>query len=168
MNIFVATRRILQLSGLNHFDCPHSFVLNLVQNVFILVICVVGVLSATIFTVNAIDYYKLKDLLDFLYMLATSYSIVCVHLNLMLRRPELFKCIGDLEVIVSTRAKISKEVSYIYAETSKFNAKLTKWSTALSAVCAIVFVAQWIVSSLWIIWSENHSVNELSLPYPLL
>lgn len=165
MNIFVTTRRLLQFSGFIPFECSNSLMLNFAHNVIVVVICVLAIISMALFTVND---YKSKGSLDFLYIVVTAYSIMCVHMNLMWKKPQIIKFINDLEVIITDRIQISSQLGQIYKQADEYSEMLSKWSTVLSAVCAIVFVSQWTLSSLWIVLSKSHSVGELILPYPLL
>lgn len=166
MNILSTTRRLLQFSGFIPFERV-SLISNFAQNVLIVIICALSMLSMATFFVNATNYSKLNDLLNSFYVAALAYSVMCVHMNLMEQKTNIIKFIDDLEVIVRTRAQISAKVIEVYASADKFNEKLSKCSIAFTGMSAIGVVLHWTSTSVWIFLSENHSVDELTMFYPL-
>lgn len=165
MEILLTTRLLLRFAGFHQFAHRNSAILISLQEGLIFLICICTVISMAVFAFSATTS---NEYLEIFFMGAPTGSILSVHLCLIWRYSKLIKFVDDLETVINIRTKISSQVELIYATANKNVEKLSGYLIKCTMAMSSVFVLHWLLNSVWIISSANHSAGELPLPLPVV
>lgn len=118
-------------------------------------------------TISALNTNSFYDFTIITYIIIAESSVVFNHIPLLYQKSKIIKFIDRLESIVNTRITKYPVVKNIYTTA---NRNIENWSVYAikntTAFC-VFFIVPYYLYSAWIILLEKHSIDELTLVYPL-
>lgn len=164
MRILSTTRRLLQYSGFVPFECRHGFALHIAQNILILTNFATTIVSGTVFALKTNSFY---DFSTAIYLNIAESSVFFVHITLLSQRSRIVKFIDRCEATINARIAAFPNVKSIYTTS---NRNMESWSADAIKIFGsftISFIVPYFLYSVWIILSDEHSNDELTLIYLL-
>lgn len=164
MKILFGTRGILQFAGVIPFDCRHSSIVNSVQchlmigsGMFILISVTISVIYAKTFV----------SFLGAFYIVSGIFGVIIGYIMLTRQRLQIIKFIEDLEATINARAESSPINKLIYDKANDNVEKFTKYSVLMTLGGMFAIVLVWTLTLIWVIESDDHTIDELPLLIPL-